>query len=200
MSRNRFWEILSNLHLADSTQITEDRYYKVRVLFEKLNLNFQQYGSFVNHSVDESIIPHYGKHGTKQFIREKPIRFVFKLWCITSSEGYRLHAESYCAVDTDLPDTGLCQGADVMLGLIEKCEVKAGSSVTFDNLITSFPLLDELTELGIGALGTLQQNRFHGVPVANKTTLAKKPRGSFDFATDGKNLVSTYRICIRSKK
>ena len=29
MSRNRFREILLNLHLADNTQITEDRYYKV---------------------------------------------------------------------------------------------------------------------------------------------------------------------------
>ena len=80
MSTNRFREILSNLHLADNTQITEDRYYKVRVLFEKLNFNFKQYGSFVNHSVDESIIPYYGKHGAKQFIRGKPITFWFKLW------------------------------------------------------------------------------------------------------------------------
>ena len=82
----------------------------------------------------------------------KPISFGFKLWCITSSEGYLLHAESYCGVDTDLPDTGLGQGADVVLGLIEKCEVKAGSTVTFDNLLTSLPLLNELTELGIVAL------------------------------------------------
>ena len=29
MSRNRFREILSNLHLADNTQIKEDTYYKV---------------------------------------------------------------------------------------------------------------------------------------------------------------------------
>ena len=61
MSRNRFREILNNLHLADNTQITEDRYYKVRVLFEKLNFNLKQYGSFVSHSVDESITPYYGK-------------------------------------------------------------------------------------------------------------------------------------------
>ena len=40
-----------------------------------------------------------------------------------------------------------------MLGLIEKCEVKAGSTVTFDNLFTSLPFLDELTELGIGVVG-----------------------------------------------
>ena len=72
-----------------------------------------------------------------------------------------------------MPDTGLGQGADVVLGLIETSEVKAGSTVTCDNLFTSLPLLDELTELGIGAFGTLQQNRSHSAPVANKTTLAK---------------------------
>ena len=64
------------------------------------------------------------------FIRGKPIRFGFKFWCIISCEKYRLHAEPYCGVDTDLQDTGLGQGADVVLGLIEKCEVKAGSTVS----------------------------------------------------------------------
>ena len=42
MSRNRIREILSNLHLINNIQITEDSYYKVRVLFEKLNLSFKQ--------------------------------------------------------------------------------------------------------------------------------------------------------------
>ena len=42
-----------------------------------------------------------------------------------SFERYLLHAEPYRGADTDLPDTGLGQGADVVLGLIEKCEVKA---------------------------------------------------------------------------
>ena len=42
-----------------------------------------------------------------------------------------------------------------MLGLIDKFEVKAGSTVKFDNLFTSLPLLDEVTELRIDALGTL---------------------------------------------
>ena len=77
-------------------------------------------------------------------------------------------------------------------GLIERCEVKAGSTVAFGNLFTSLPLLDEQTELGIGALGTLRKNRFHGAPVTNKTTLAKKPRGCYGFATDGKKLVMSW--------
>ena len=76
-----------------------------------------------------------------------------------------------------------------MLGLIEKCEVKAGSTVTFENLFTSLLLLDELTELEIGALGTVRQKHFHGVPVTNKITLANKPKGSYNFAPNGKNLV-----------
>ena len=115
-----------------------------------------------------------------------------KLWCITSSEGYLLHVDPYCEANTDLPDTGVGQGEDVVLDLIEKCEVKAGSTVTFGNVFTSLPLLDKLPELGIGALCTLQQNLFHGAPVANKTKPAKKPRRSYDFATDGQNLVVSW--------
>ena len=76
-----------------------------------------------------------------------------------------------------------------MLGLIEKCEVKAGSTVTFENLFTSLLLLDELTELEIGALGTVRQKHLRGVPVTNKITLANKPKESDNFAPNGKNLV-----------
>ena len=80
-----------------------------------------------------------------------------------------------------MPDAGLGQSANIVLGLTEKCKVKAASTVTIGNLFTSLPLLDKLIELGIGALGTLQQKCFHGAPVANETTLAKKPRGSYNF-------------------
>ena len=172
-------------HRLQKIDTTKYQYYLI-----KLNFNFKQYGSFVNHRVDESIIPYYGKHSTEKFIRGKAIRFWFKLWCITSSKGYLLHAEPYCGVDTDLPDTALGQGADAVLDLIEKCEVKVGSAVTFDNLFTSLPLLHELTELGIGARVNLQQNHFHGAP--NKTIQAKKPRGSYDFTANGKNLVMSW--------
>ena len=75
---------------------------------------------------------------------------------MTSFEGYLFHAEPYCGLDTDFSDTGLGQGADVGLCLIEKYEVKAESTVTFGNLLTLMPLLDYLTEREISALGTLR--------------------------------------------
>ena len=98
---------------------------------------------------------------------------------MTSSAG------PYCGEHTDLPDTGLGQGAYVVLDFIEKCELKAGSTDTFDNVFTSLLFLDELTELVISAFCTLWQNRFHVSRVANKTTLAEKPREYYDFVTDG---------------
>lgn len=59
-----------------------------------------------------------------------------------------------------------------MLGLIEKCEGKVGSTVTVGNLFTSVPLLDEPMELGINGFCTLRQNHFQGQPVTNKTTFS----------------------------
>ena len=41
MPRNRFLELLQNLHLADNSSISKDRYYKVRPYFEHLNAGFK---------------------------------------------------------------------------------------------------------------------------------------------------------------
>ena len=130
------------------------------------------------------MIPYYGKHGTKQFIRGKPIRFGFKLWCLTSTEGYLFHAEPYCGSDTKLKDTGLGQCADAVLGLIEKSNLSSGCTLTFDNLFPSLPLLDELSKRGIGGLGTLRQNRLENTPVPTKQLMKKTIRGSYQGATD----------------
>ena len=65
---------------------------------------------------------------TKQnnWLEESPLGLGLNFAMSPLSEGYLVHEEPYCGVDTDLPDTGLSQGANVVLGLIEKCEVKAG--------------------------------------------------------------------------
>ena len=79
-----------------------------------------------------------------------------------------------------------------MLGLFEKCEVKAGSAGIFYNHFTSLSSPDELTELGICWLGVFQENRFQYTLFTNKAKLAKKRSGSYDFAIDGKNLVVSW--------
>ena len=47
----------------------------------------------------------------------KPIKFGFKLWFITSIDGYLLYAETYSGSDTIFEETGLGQGGDVVIGL-----------------------------------------------------------------------------------
>ena len=39
-------------------------------------------------SIDESMMPYYGSHSCKMFIKGKPIRFGYKLWCLCESDGY----------------------------------------------------------------------------------------------------------------
>jgi hypothetical protein len=41
-----------------------------------------------NLSHDETMIKYFGKSGLKQSIRNKPIRFGFKAWCLCTVSGY----------------------------------------------------------------------------------------------------------------
>ena len=78
----------------------------------------------------------------------------------------------------------LGQGADVLLGLTEKCVLSSSSSVTFDNFFTPFPLLDELSKQGVGGLGTIRQNRTENAAIPSKQAMKKTERGSYDCSTD----------------
>ncbi|KAF0313958.1 PiggyBac transposable element-derived protein 3 [Amphibalanus amphitrite] len=108
MPRNRFLELLQNLHLADNSNISKDRYYK---------------------------------------------------------------------------------GADVVLGLLNKCAVPPGHAIFFDNLFTSLELLDVLSDMGLGGCGTVRENRLGGAPFSDKKVLEKKQRGTMEWLSDGDNLV-----------
>ena len=93
MRRNRFEEILQCLHFADDSRITSDRYSKIGPLFKEINKKFKTFPLSPNISIDETIIKYYGKHGSKQFIRRKPIRFGFKTFSLASPGGFLYHAE-----------------------------------------------------------------------------------------------------------
>ena len=105
------------------------------------------------------------------------------------SNGYRLHAEPYCGKDTNLPEIGLRQGSDVVLGMIEKCDLTKGSTMAMDNFFTTLPLLDKLTDMGMYGVGTIRENRLHGAPLKKKAALQKETRGTFDYTSDRNNLL-----------
>ncbi|CAK1601936.1 unnamed protein product [Parnassius mnemosyne] len=97
MRRNRFEEILRYFHVADNSNLAPgDKMAKVRPLFDMLNKKFLQYAVIEKDiSIDESMIPYYGRHRCKQHIKGKPIRFGFKTWVAALQLGYCLHADLY---------------------------------------------------------------------------------------------------------
>ena len=74
MSRNQFFEIKLFLHAADNQPLSESRMAKVEPLYDLLNKKIQQFGiAHEDLSIDESMVPYYGRHSCKQFIRAKLI-------------------------------------------------------------------------------------------------------------------------------
>jgi Transposase IS4 len=48
-----------------------------------------------NLAYDEAMVQYFGGHSCKQFIREKPMRFGYKMWCINSSLGHLVNFEMH---------------------------------------------------------------------------------------------------------
>jgi len=83
MHRDRFDTIMKSLHLHPNTDLDkDDKYNKLRPLIAHLQRKFMEH--FVasqNICRDEAMIEYFGKHGCKQAIRNKPVRFGYKVWC-----------------------------------------------------------------------------------------------------------------------
>ena len=108
MSRNRYHEIKKYLHFADNQNLTEDKMSKIVPLYELLNQNLIQVDIFNKLlSVDESIVPYFGRHSAKMIIRAKSIRFDFKIWCLCGSDGYSYNMKIYQGKEKKLQDKPL---------------------------------------------------------------------------------------------
>jgi len=194
MSRNRFRYIKKNLHLADNRNLdSSDTFSKLRPFFNLLNQKFIQFGIFThNLSIDEEMVPYFGRHSCKMFIRGKPVRFGFKLWCLTSENGYLLQFLPYGGASTKRVE-GLPLGSEVVLYLLENVENPSFHKVFFDNFFTSYNLLVMLKEKGFFATGTVRENRISNCKLKSVKLLGKECKGTFDFAFDKNNEICVVR-------
>ena len=52
-------------------------------------------------SIDESMVPYFGKHSTKMYIRGiKAIRFGYKLWSLCGNDGFPYQLNIYTGKDS----------------------------------------------------------------------------------------------------
>ncbi|KAF0303513.1 PiggyBac transposable element-derived protein 3 [Amphibalanus amphitrite] len=205
ISRNRFDDILSVLHFADNQRLDpSDKMAKLRPLFnsmqDKFLRAFQRPPSSTELDVDESMIPYYGRHGCKQFLRGKPIRFGFKAWCLNSPDGYLLTFEVYQGASgtAQRPDYeaafGKCGSAvKILIDRMPKEMRMDALHIFTDNLFTSLPLMMALKEEGIGHTGTIRQNRLRGCPLSSVAAMKKAPRGDTSVAVETKQGINLVR-------
>ena len=192
MTRNRFEELMRFIHVADNDNLPAgDRMGKVRPLFSELNARFLHYFPCAKDlSIDESMVPYYGRHSAKQYIRGKPIRFGYKVWSLNTPVGYCIQLDPYQGAGVTDPQLGL--GGSVVVNLVSK--LPTGSYVLyFDNFFTSLKLLQHLTDRGIQATGTVRSNRIENCPVTSVDVLKKQPRGSMDYRLDSQKSVIVVR-------
>ena len=81
ISRNRYHKIKRYLHFAKNQRLTEgDKMSKISPLYNMLNSNLVQLGIFHELlNVDRSMVSYFERHSAKIFIKEKPIRFGYKI-------------------------------------------------------------------------------------------------------------------------
>ena len=123
---NRFEELLRYLHFADNTKLNpDDKMAKLRPLLSMLNERFLQFWPVqqnIGISVDERMAPHYGRHSAKQFIRGKPIRFGYKLWCLNTPSGYLIQKQEVVkGIFLDLTSKEHSEDAKCVVGKPPKC-------------------------------------------------------------------------------
>jgi len=163
MSRNRFEEILSVFHLADNQNLVpSDVFAKVRPFYTMVNEKCLEYFLNDEHlSIDESMLPYYGRHSSKQRIVGKPIRMGYKTWVLASSDGYIVQFEPYQgakksgATRSSAVSWGL--GESVVLDLLGQLPVETSYHIFMDNYFTSLRLLYHLLEHNIQATGVIRK-------------------------------------------
>lgn len=196
MRRDRFLTISRFLHCADNTAPSNvDKMWKLRPLVRLLQNKFLELYEPVQHiSFDESMVEYFGKHGCKQCIRNKPIRFGYKVWSLNTPDGYLINFDIYqgrnpVRIDEYESKFGKCAAPLVKMLDDFPYEVKKlQMHIYFDNLFTSVALLNELRTRGYHGTGTLRENRIpKKCNIKSNALMKKQIRGEYAHSLDREN-------------
>ena len=202
MTKNEYEVTKQYLHLADNDRLDKaDKFAKVRPLFDSINKQCKENYKPTQHvSVDESMVPYFGRHSAKQYIHGKPIKFGYKLWVMSNPLGYCIQFRTYSGKDTQLSeygDTGLGLGAAVVAKLVQSLfsQEESGSNyhVVMNNFFTSPGLLRHLREKSIAATGTVRTCRMENPPLKSIEEVNKLERGASDVSVQTKSNIAAIR-------
>ena len=116
--------------------------------------------------IHESIVPSFGRHGCKQYMRNKPVKFGYKFWAVATPLGYAIQFYPYAGKDENYY-SNLGLGGSLVATLAEKLPSQVGSNyrIIMDNFFTSPNLLRILKAKGIAATETFRINCVGNAPL-----------------------------------
>lgn len=197
MSLSKFRMIKKYIHLSDNKDLDKsDKFSKVSPIFNLMNEKFQQFGIFTKHlSICEQMVPYFGRHSCKMFIKGKPVRFGFKYWCICSSDGYLYKFIPYAGKSTKdyVGKEKIGLETQVVINLMSVVTKPNEHQIYFDHFFTNYDLMVRLNKMGIYATGTIRDNRTNQCPLMDIKQMKKTEKGTFDYVFDEKNKISMCR-------
>lgn len=204
LPRNRFEEILRILHFSDNSTHKSpgedgyNKYKKIQPLVQHLRGRFQAIAiPEATQSIDEAMTPFKGRapRGLKVYMKNKPVKWGYKIWTRAGISGYVYDFEPYGMVSgppgkSSASEYMFGEAECVVLRLTEKLDV--GHVVAFDNYFASPELLLEMRTKRLNAICTMRQNRTRSCPLMAEKDLRRLGRGSFDYRVPREE---TFVIC-----
>ena len=186
MSRDCFKLVKKCFHLgAQGPEMPSgltDKYGKVGYLIQVLQKKYSElYVPEQNLSHDEAMIAYFGKNSLKQAIRNKPIRFGYKAWCLTTVSGYLVTFDLYQGVgvgtnhQANVVNVG-ASGASVLdlLDILPEDKRRLSYHIFGDNYFSSLKLVDSLVERNYNYTGRIRSDRLKGKPNLTSSDQFKK--------------------------
>ena len=144
--------------------------------------------------MDERMVKSKARFSFKQYIKNKPTKWGFKLWCLCDSQSsYTVNFTVYCGKEGE---TLSCNGLsyDVVVRLATPF-LNQGYRIYMDNFYTSPQLLKDLFLQKTHATGTMASNRKGFLEQANELSkqYSSKPRGAGIYMTDSEVVYTVWK-------
>ena len=171
MSSKRFRLLRRTIHFNDNSQIasTVDRFYKIRPVINSLRAEFLKVQQTPKQSVDEVMVGYKGKMAgnLRQYIRSKPTKWGYKLFCRASSDGFVHDLILYQGATTfpshpsqlEEDEKKMPLSTQVVSVLARSMPEGEPAGIYADNFFTSLDLVRHLQKKGIRYTGTARDNR-----------------------------------------
>lgn len=138
------------------------------------------------------MVPYKGTRAGKlrQYIRNKPHKWGYKIFCRSSSSGI-IHdlllyqgKTTFCNENLAENEKDLLLGEKVMMVMTRSIPLPQSAIVFCDNFFTSFRLVKLLeSKIGIKTMGTVRATRCGGARLMADNEMKKKGRGAYDFCS-----------------